>query len=107
MLGTTRDASLTRLPTKTSIPSKSSEARLYRGVRVRQKQIQLELMTKAWVYILRCADGSYYTGYTTDLEKRIAEHQAGEGSDWTRRRLPVELVFSQEMPNKDYAFLAE
>ncbi len=64
-------------------------------------------MTKAWVYILRCADGSYYTGHTTALEKRIAEHQAGEGSDWTKHRLPIELVFSQEMPNKDYAFLAE
>ena len=64
-------------------------------------------MTKAWVYILRCADGSYYTGRTTDLEKRLAEHQAGEGSDWTRRRLPVELVFEQEMPDEDHAFMAE
>jgi predicted GIY-YIG superfamily endonuclease len=61
----------------------------------------------AWVYILRCADGSYYTGHTTNLEKRIAEHQASEGSDWTKHRLPVELVFSQEMPDKDEAFLAE
>ena len=64
-------------------------------------------MKTAWVYILKCSDGSYYTGYTTDLERRIAEHQAGEGSDWTKRRLPVKLVFSQEMPNKDQAFLAE
>ena len=64
-------------------------------------------MTKAWVYILRCADDSYYTGHTTNLEKRLAEHQAGEGSNWTRYRLPVELVFSQEMPDKHQAFLAE
>ena len=64
-------------------------------------------MAKAWVYILQCADGSYYTGHTTNLELRLAEHQAGEGSDWTKQRLPVELVFSQEMPNKDQAFLAE
>ena len=64
-------------------------------------------MAKAWVYILRCADGSYYTGRTTDLEKRLAEHQSGEGSDWTRHRLPVELVFEQEMPDEDHAFWAE
>jgi predicted GIY-YIG superfamily endonuclease len=64
-------------------------------------------MSKAWVYILRCADNSYYTGHTTNLERRMAEHQAGEGSDWTKHRLPVELVFSQEMPDKNHAFLAE
>ena len=57
-------------------------------------------MAKAWVYILRCSDDSYYTGHTTDLEKRVAQHQAGEGSDWTRRRLPVELVFCQEFSDK-------
>jgi putative endonuclease len=64
-------------------------------------------MAKAWVYILRCADGAYYTGYTTNLEKRLAEHQSGEGSEWTRHRLPVELVFTQEMPDEDHAFRAE
>lgn len=64
-------------------------------------------MSKAWVYILRCADGSYYVGHTTHLELRLAEHQADEGGEWTQRRLPVELVFSQEMPDKDAAFQAE
>jgi predicted GIY-YIG superfamily endonuclease len=64
-------------------------------------------MSSVWVYILRCADGSYYTGHTTNLEKRLAEHKAGEGGEWTKHRLPVELVFSQEMPDKDSAFLAE
>ena len=64
-------------------------------------------MEKAWVYILKCADNSYYTGHTTNLELRLAQHQAGEGSDWTRRRLPVELIFSQEMPDKNQVFLAE
>lgn len=63
-------------------------------------------MPKAWVYILKCSDGSYYAGSTTDLQNRLAEHQAGEGSDWTKRRLPVHLVFSQEMPN-DQAYIAE
>ena len=64
-------------------------------------------MAKAWVYILLCADGAYYTGHTTNLEKRLAEHQAGEGSEWIRRRLPVELVFVQQMPDVDHAFRAE
>lgn len=64
-------------------------------------------MTKAWVYILRCIDGSYYTGHTTDLEVKLAEHQAGQGDDWTKHRLPVELVFSQEMTYQSHAFLAE
>src|SRR2546423_14931675 len=64
-------------------------------------------MSKAWVYILRCADGSYYTGHTMNLEKRLTEHQAGEGGEWTRHRLPVELVFSQEMPDTDQAFVVE
>jgi len=64
-------------------------------------------MSKAWVYILRCADDSYYVGHTTNLEMRLAEHQAGEGGEWTKRCLPVELVFSQEMPDKDHAFQAE
>ena len=64
-------------------------------------------MPSVWVYILRRADGSFYTGHTANLEKRLAEHQAGEGSQWTKYRLPVELVFSQAMPDKDSAFLAE
>jgi predicted GIY-YIG superfamily endonuclease len=64
-------------------------------------------LSKAWVYILRCADGSYYTGQTVNLEKRLAEHQMGEGGDYTKQRRPVEIVFSQEMPDADSAFLAE
>jgi len=46
-----------------------------------------------WVYILRCRDGTYYTGHTDDLEKRMWEHREGKGADWTRRRRPVELVW--------------
>lgn len=44
------------------------------------------------VYVLRCADDSLYTGYTTDVERRVAEHEAGEGAAYTRGRTPVELV---------------
>lgn len=48
------------------------------------------------VYILRCADGSYYTGVTNDLERRVAEHQQGIVPGYTRKRRPVTLVYSQE-----------
>jgi hypothetical protein len=56
-----------------------------------------------FTYILRCADGSYYTGSTDELEKRIAEHQHGEGCTWTRKRLPVEFVWRQEFASREEA----
>jgi predicted GIY-YIG superfamily endonuclease len=62
---------------------------------------------KAWLYILKCADGSYYTGSTNNLVLRMAQHQAGEESAYTRSRLPVELVYSQEFPSEHEAFLRE
>jgi putative endonuclease len=62
---------------------------------------------KAWLYILRCADGSYYTGSTSNLPLRLAEYQTGEGSAYTRCRLPVGLVYSQEFPSEHEAFLRE
>ena len=46
-----------------------------------------------WVYILRCFDGSLYTGWTNNLEKRIAEHGRGRGAKYTRSRLPEEVVY--------------
>ena len=60
-----------------------------------------------WAYIPRCADKSYYTGHTDNLEKRIAEHQAGKGGGYTSTRLPVALVFSQEFPARDQALACE
>jgi len=48
-----------------------------------------------YVYVLECADGSLYTGYTTDPERRVAEHDAGEGAKYTRGRTPVELVHTE------------
>jgi putative endonuclease len=47
---------------------------------------------KAWVYVLRCRDGSFYTGWTNDLEKRVRTHQQGKGGKYTRSRLPVKLA---------------
>jgi predicted GIY-YIG superfamily endonuclease len=60
-----------------------------------------------WVYILHCNDGSYYTGHTDDLEKRIAEHEAGEGAVYTSTRLPVRLEFSQGFSSRDEALACE
>ena len=48
----------------------------------------------AWVYILRCRDGSLYTGWSSDLERRLARHRAGTASRYTASRLPVELVYA-------------
>ncbi|GAA4718261.1 GIY-YIG nuclease family protein [Sphingomonas lutea] len=60
-----------------------------------------------WAYILRCSDGRYYTGHTDNLERRIAEHQTGGFCDFTSRRLPVELVWSQEFTTRAEALDAE
>ena len=60
-------------------------------------------MADAWVYILRCADGSLYTGWTVDLERRLASHLGGDGSRYTRSRLPVELVASFAMADASAA----
>jgi putative endonuclease len=51
---------------------------------------------KGYLYILLCVDGSFYTGSTNDLERRMKEHQAGKGANHTRKRLPVELVYWEE-----------
>jgi len=54
-------------------------------------------MDKTWrVYILRCRDGSLYTGITTDIEKRLAAHNSGKGAKYTRSRKPVELVYQED-----------
>jgi putative endonuclease len=60
-----------------------------------------------WAYMLRCADNSYYVGSTTDLERRVSEHQQGLGAIYTRRRLPVVLVWSAEFARIDEAFAFE
>jgi putative endonuclease len=59
------------------------------------------------MYMLRCADGTTYVGSTVDLERRIAQHQAGEGAEYTRRRRPVELIHVEEYARVDDAFRRE
>ncbi|MBM4306816.1 MAG: GIY-YIG nuclease family protein [Deltaproteobacteria bacterium] len=60
-----------------------------------------------WVYILRCADNSYYTGHTDNLEDRIVKHQSGEIEGYTSSRLPVDLIFSEEFSTRDEALACE
>jgi putative endonuclease len=57
-----------------------------------------------FVYILKCVDNSYYTGFTNDLERRLAEHESGINPDcYTFQRRPIELVFYEEFDNPDLA----
>jgi putative endonuclease len=58
---------------------------------------------EAWVYLLRCRDGSLYTGWTVDLAARLSRHAAGRASAYTRSRLPVELVLALPMADRGAA----
>ncbi|WP_435197539.1 GIY-YIG nuclease family protein [Natronomonas sp. EA1] len=60
-----------------------------------------------YVYILRCADDTLYTGYTTDVERRVSEHGAGEGAKYTRGRTPVELVHTEAYEDRSTAMRRE
>ncbi|KTG29437.1 GIY-YIG nuclease family protein [Haloferax profundi] len=60
-----------------------------------------------FVYVLQCNDESLYTGYTTDVERRVAEHNAGDGAKYTRGRTPVELVHVEEFDSKSAAMSRE
>jgi putative endonuclease len=68
-------------------------------------------MTKAsrvpFAYILRCADGTLYTGWTTDLERRVAEHNCGRGARYTRARRPVRLVYAESCADRGAAMRRE
>lgn len=61
----------------------------------------------SYVYVLRCGDGSLYTGWTNDLEQRLAAHQSGKGAKYTRGRLPIEMVYYEELTDKSTALKRE
>lgn len=62
---------------------------------------------KGYMYILLCANGQYYTGSTKDLERRLSQHQNCEGANFTKKHLPVELVYVEEFERIDEAFYRE
>ena len=64
-------------------------------------------MMKAYVYMLRCRDGSLYTGWTNDPERRLRMHNEGKGAKYTKSRLPVELVHLEEYNSKEEAMKRE
>ena len=64
-------------------------------------------MKTGYIYILECSDGTYYTGSTTDLERRVQQHQSGEGAQYTKRRRPVKLIYFEEFDRIDAAFYRE
>ena len=65
------------------------------------------MFKRAWVYILRCCDGTYYTGCTTAIEKRLKEHEKGIFPGYTSARRPVELVWCAEFPDVFQAIIVE
>lgn len=64
-------------------------------------------MADAWVYMLRCADGSLYTGWSTDVARRLQRHRAGVASRYTASRLPVELVYEAPVEDRSAALREE
>ena len=64
-------------------------------------------MGSCYTYIVRCADGTLYTGWTNDLDARIAAHSSGRGAKYTRSRGPVELVYSESFDEKGAALRRE
>ncbi|MBR2511740.1 MAG: GIY-YIG nuclease family protein [Firmicutes bacterium] len=62
---------------------------------------------KNYVYIVECCDGSLYTGWTTDVDKRVEAHNSGKGAKYTRSRRPVKLVYTEELPTKEDALSRE
>lgn len=63
---------------------------------------------KPWfVYIIRCRDGTLYTGVTTDLKRRLKEHNGGKGARYTRSRLPVKLLYAEPCGNRSLALVRE
>ncbi len=67
----------------------------------------IKITMKYYTYILRCSDGTLYTGYTNDLNKRISDHNSGKGAKYTKVRLPVELVYYEEYESKSEAMSRE
>ena len=60
-----------------------------------------------YTYILECKDGTYYTGWTNNLQKRLKDHNEGRGAKYTKARLPVSLVYHEEFPSKEEAMRRE
>jgi putative endonuclease len=75
---------------------------------VRESQIPAQATAATWsLYILRCRDGSFYTGVTTDIDRRFREHAEGRASRFTRTRRPVVLIYQEKCGNRAQALSRE
>lgn len=64
-------------------------------------------MSEHYVYVLECADETLYTGYTTNVDRRVREHDDGDGAKYTRARTPVELVYTEQFDSRSTAMQRE
>jgi putative endonuclease len=82
--------------------------RMLRKMEVRESRAVAPAAAAVWsLYILRCGDGSFYTGVTTDIDRRFRAHQAGKASRFTRTRRPVDLVYQEECGTRSQALSRE
>ncbi|MBR7040867.1 MAG: GNAT family N-acetyltransferase [Clostridia bacterium] len=105
-------------PTLWILENNEKAARLYRRIGFMEtgnihavtaglNEIEFAYSKKCYAYLLRCADGSLYGGWTTDLDKRLKTHNSGKGAKYTRARLPVTLAYWEEYPDKRSAMRRE
>ncbi len=74
------------------------------ALRQAQGPVNKRIMMEAYMYILKCSNGSYYTGSTKNLELRLAQHQLGMGSNHTKKYLPVDLLYFEKFNRIDLVF---
>src|SRR5512137_1510333 len=72
-----------------------------------ESKISHQKSQECYCYMVECADGTLYTGWTTDLRRRVAAHNAGRGSQYTRMHRPVKLVYFEHLPNRAEAMRRE
>ena len=75
--------------------------------RAPKSEIKHQKSRECYCYVVECSDGTFYTGWTTSLERRVAAHNAGRGSRYTRLRRPVKLVYFEHLPNRSEAMRRE
>jgi len=74
---------------------------------IQMKNISIKVNELNYTYILECKDGTYYTGWTNNLEKRLNVHNEGRGAKYTKARLPVSLIYYEEFQTKEEAMRRE
>ncbi len=84
-----------------------TETRNIHAITDKLSEIEFMYAKLCYVYLLRCADGSFYVGWTTDLDRRLKTHNCGKGAKYTRARLPVTLAYWEEYPDKRSAMRRE